>query len=126
MAAKRHEIPTHLNVEDKAFFGLSVRQVTYLTVGFSGAYGLWSNWPDLPLAARVALAALCLLVAAAVALLRPGGRGLEEWAFVALHYTAVPKLAVWHPREPDPALWLPSASAWADLAPTLLWEGGHE
>ena len=27
VTTERHEIPTHLNVEDRAFYGLSVRQV---------------------------------------------------------------------------------------------------
>ena len=32
MPRRRHEIPTHLNVEDKAFVGLSVRQLMNLIV----------------------------------------------------------------------------------------------
>ena len=46
MPSGRHEIPTHLNVEDRAVYGLSVRQLTYLVVGSSGGYQLWSAWPD--------------------------------------------------------------------------------
>ena len=43
MPSGRHEIPTHLNVEDRAVYGLSVRQLTYLVAGCSGAYGVWSD-----------------------------------------------------------------------------------
>ena len=64
MARRRHEIPTHLNVEDKAFVGLSVRQLMNLIVGLSTAYALWNDWPDLPLPVRAGLAVVCLLVAA--------------------------------------------------------------
>jgi len=121
MAPQRREIPTHLNVEDKAFYGLSVRQVMYLTIGVAGGYGLWNQWPELMLALRLALAATCFAVATALALIRPHGRGLEEWAFVALHYVAIPKAGVWRVREPDPVAWRPAASGWAELAPRPAW-----
>lgn len=121
MAAKRHEIPTHLNVEDRAFYGLSARQFTYLIVGLATSYGLWNQWPDLPVAVRLALAVACFALAAAVALVRPHGRGLEEWAFVLLHYAAAPKASVWRPREPDPVAWRPSATGWAELSPRPVW-----
>ena len=52
----RHQIPTHLNVEDRAIFGLTVRQVGYLVVGCAGAYNLWTQWPDWPDAARLGAA----------------------------------------------------------------------
>ena len=121
MAAKRHEIPTHLNVEDRAFYGLSVRQFMYLMVGAAGGYGMWNQWPELPAAARLAVALSWFAIAAAFALIRPSGRGLEEWAFVAMHYLAVPKRAVWHISEFDRITLHPSASNWAELAPQLRW-----
>jgi len=121
MAVKRHEIPTHLSVEDKAFYGLSARQFMYLTVGLATSYGLWNQLLYLPVAARLALAVACFALAAALALVRPHGRGLEEWAFVALHYAAAPKASVWRPREPDQAAWRPSATGWAELSPRPVW-----
>ena len=126
MAPQRHEIPTHLNVEDKAFYGLSVRQFTYLTVGFATSYGLWNQWPGLPDATRLALAAACVALTLALALVRPHGRGLEEWAFVVLHYVAMPRVGVWRPRDPDPDSWRPSASRWAELTPRLVWMASHD
>lgn len=126
MAHQRHEIPTHLNVEDKAFYGLSARQFTCLTVGLATSYGLWIQWPVLPVAARLALAAACFALAAALALVRPHGRGLEEWAFVALRYAALPKACVWRPGEPDPAAWRPAASHWAELSPLPAWAAVYE
>ena len=121
MARARHEIPTHLNVEDKVLYGLSVRQVMYLTIGCAAGYALWNQWPELALVFRLGPAAVCLALAMAVALVRPYGRGLEEWAFVALHYLAVPKASVWRPRAPDPATWRPSGGCWAELAPQPSW-----
>ena len=70
-----HEIPTHLQVEDKPLLGLSARQLAYLLAGASAAYALWQQGAGLPPGPRAALAAACLLVAATVALLRPLGAG---------------------------------------------------
>lgn len=122
MTLQRHEIPTHLNVEDKVFAGLTVRQVMFLTAGAASGYGLWNQWPALPLGPRLGLALACALLAAVVALVRPHGRGLEAWAFVILHYLAVPRVCTWHLPEPDPAKWRPAATAWAELAPPLSWQ----
>jgi hypothetical protein len=121
MATLRHEIPTHLNVEDRAVYGLSVRQLTYLIVGSSGAYAIWSSWPDLPDELRGAAAAAAVLLAAAFAFVRPGARGLEEWALAALRYLATPKRAVWRAREPDPSAWRRDPAAWAEAEPRLSW-----
>jgi len=122
MAPQRHEIPTHLNVEDKAFFGLAVRQVMVLTVGLAAGYGLWTGWPDLPPLLHGGLAAGGLLLAALLALVRPHGRGLEEWLFVALHYARTPKASVWRPREPAPAPGKPRRGTWAAVEPRLSWK----
>ncbi len=122
MAHCRHEIPTHLNVEDKAFYGLSARQATYLIVGVSGGYGLWGQWPQLPIGFRLALALGCLAVTVALALLRPYGRGLEEWLFVTLRYVAIPKAAVWRPDEPESASLGPSPARWEELRPNVNWK----
>ena len=103
----RHEIPTHLNVEDRVALGLSLRQVLYLLVGLASAYGAWNQWEALPDGVRVALATGCLVFASAVALCRPGQRGLDEWAIVILRYTTVPKRAVWRAR----AVAVPTAAA---------------
>ena len=121
MSQQRHEIPTHLNVEDKAFFGLAVRQVMVLTVGLSAGYGLWTGWPELPVALRTALALLGLSLAAILALVRPHGRGLEDWLFVVLHYHRTPRIAVWRPREPVEDTGS-GEDAWAASAPALAWK----
>jgi len=122
MAYQRHEIPTHLNVEDRAFYGLTIRQVMYLTIGLSGGYGLWNQWPALPLIIRGGLAALCVILALMFALLRPQGRSLDEWAFVALHHAAVPKDSVWRSGDVAFSDRDASTSVWEDLAPRLSWQ----
>jgi hypothetical protein len=123
--AKRHEIPTHLNVEDKAFFGLSVRQTMNLTGGAAGTYGLWNQWPDMPLALRATLAILSLLLALAFTLVRVYGRGLDEWLFVLLHYITTPKTSVWQPHCSVSDDRRPADAPWEELHPAVSWEAGR-
>ncbi len=94
----RHEIPTHLNVEDKAFAGLTMRQLMTAAIGLALAYGAASE-PPWPMALRLAAAGLVLAAVALLALWRPAGRPLEDWGFVLLRFWALPRVAVWRPRE---------------------------
>jgi PrgI family protein len=94
----RHEIPTHLNVEDKAFAGLTMRQLMTAAVGLGLAYGVASELP-LPLPVRLAAAGVVMIAVAIMAVWRPAGRPMEDWAFVLLRYWAIPRVAVWRPRE---------------------------
>ena len=119
--ARRHEVPTHLNVEDKLLLGLSVRQFTVLLAGASGAYVIWSGAPDWPAPLLYGLVAAVALASIGLAFVRPLGRGLEEWAFALGHYRAVPKLAVWRPAEPDPTEWRPAGADWAEFSPRTSW-----
>ena len=118
----RHEIPTHLNVEDRAFYGLSARQVTYVTLGCASAYWAWTSALDLPLAVRLSAVALCFLVALTLALLRPLGRSLETWAYLGLRYLALPRRAVWQRALLDPAPDAESDEGWAEWSPQLAWQ----
>ena len=94
----RHEIPTHLGVADKAFGGLTMRQLLSAAAGLALAYGAASDLP-LPLPARLLAAALVLAATLLLVLWRPAGRPLEEWLFVLGRYHAVPRVAVWRPCE---------------------------
>ena len=126
MAVKPYEIPTHLNVEDKVFFGLAARQVMVLIAGCSGSYALWNQWPDIPIGLRLCLAGACLLIGLIVALMRPAGRPLEDWSIVLLQYVATPKTSVWYPREPDRADRSSDGDGWEDFTPQLAWPGLSE
>ena len=76
---QRHEVPTHLNIEDKAFAGLTMRQLMVAIIGLALAYSAMSEAP-LPLAVRLAVGATVLLMTAAFAFWQPAGRSLEDWA----------------------------------------------
>ena len=118
---KHHEVPTHLNVEDKVLFGLSVRQFLYLLVGSSASYTLWEQTATAASALRVGLVACTLLTTLAFALLRPAGRSLEEWLAAALVYLASPRSSTWRPVDPEAADWHPLGAGWQELTPALSW-----
>jgi hypothetical protein len=121
MRTRQHEIPTHLNVEDKLLFGLTARQFLYVLVGTSLSYGMWDQTVAAPPALRVTIVAICLLAAAAMAWLRPHNRPLEEWLLASCVYVATPRRATWRPREPQAIEWRPMAGAWHELKPDLTW-----
>ena len=98
----RHEIPTHLNVADKAFLGLTMRQLLTAAIGLALAYGATSDLP-VPLLGRLLTGAVVLAGTGLLVLWRPHGRAAEEWAFVLLRFWATPRVAVWRPREREVA-----------------------
>ena len=121
MPSLHHEVPTHLDVEDRVLFGLTVRQFLYLLVGSSASYGLWDQLASAPPVVHWGGVGLCLLATLAFALLRPGGRPLEEWLVAGLVYLAAPRTSTWQPREPLVADWRPPAALWHELTPSLIW-----
>ncbi|HET6318975.1 MAG TPA: PrgI family protein [Chloroflexota bacterium] len=125
MLQRQHEIPTHLNVEDKLVFGLTARQFLYLLVGGSLAFAPWEQLATAPSGLRIAVTIACLIAGGAFALLRPFGRPVEEWLLAALLYVFQPHTAVWHPLEPEVADWRPSRAGWQELAPSLIWAEGE-
>lgn len=101
---QRHEIPTHLGIEDKAFLGLTLRQLMTAAIGLALAYGAAGQLP-LPAPLRLVAAVVVLDATALLALWQPAGRPLEEWAFILLQYAATARVAVWRPGadgDPEP------------------------
>ena len=129
----RHEIPTHLGVQDKLILGLSARQLMLVLAGLTAAHAVWSQLAALawlPLAARVALACAVAAVFLAAALVRPHGRGLDEWAFAIDRYAALPKVSIWR-REAAGAAHLsgaetgPDRTEAQDARPAVPWRAGR-
>lgn len=117
------EIPTHLEVEDRILFGLTLRQGIIALVGLSLGYALYAQLGHLPwfagagageghplLALRIGAGCLPVLAALTLALIQPAGRPLEEWLFALARYMALPKRCVWRTRGNVPV------GAAADLA----------
>lgn len=120
-SSRHHEVPTHLNVEDKVLFGLTTRQFLYLLVGSSASYALWDQTAALGDVVRLVAVGALVLTTLALALLRPAGRPLEEWLAAALVYAASARRATWQVAEPRAADWRPAGAAWQELTPSLSW-----
>ncbi|MPZ99104.1 MAG: hypothetical protein GEU80_07145 [Dehalococcoidia bacterium] len=97
---ERHEIPTHLTVADRAFLGLTMRQLLSAAIGLALAFRALNDLPA-PFALRLGAAGVVLAGTAVLVLWRPAGRPAEEWAFVLLRFWTMPRVAVWRPRERD-------------------------
>jgi hypothetical protein len=121
MTNVNHEVPTHLNVEDKVLFGLTVRQFLFLLVGCLASYALWQQAAPFGDVLRWTGAAMCATIALAFALLRPADRALEEWLAAALLFVAAPRRTIWRPREPLAADWRPTSGGWQELTPSPVW-----
>jgi hypothetical protein len=101
-AAPRRQVPTHLDVEDRPFAGLTVRQTLCLVAGCAWGYAAWSGWPWLPAPLRLGLTVACVALTVALVAVRPGGRGLAGWGAVVLRHALTPRVAVWRPVSPVP------------------------
>src|SRR5215216_6170858 len=121
MPRLHHEVPTHLNVEDKVLLGLTVRQFLHVLMGSSASYAVWQQCAALSEPLRVAAVTLSVGVTLAFALLRPAGRPLEEWTVAALVFVGTPRRATWQPLEPAVSDWRPNGARWQELAPDLVW-----
>jgi hypothetical protein len=123
--ARAHEVPNHLNVQDTLFLGLTARQVATLMAFASPAYGIWDQLTIVPVPLRCTLAGLMVLAGTAFAVIQPGGRALDEWAFALFAYRVTPRRLWWCRTEPDAREWSPIGSVgWVDLAPVLGWARG--
>ena len=101
---QRQEIPTHLEVEDRILFGLTLRQGVILLLGMTIGYFLFAQsgqviaGMQIPLSLRISFGLLPVLVTLALALIQPAGRPLEDWLFAIARYLTLPKQCVWRPR----------------------------
>ncbi len=95
----RHEVPTHLHVEDRVFFGfMTVRHVLVLAGGCFLAMGAVLSPPlPLPEFLRYLWAAAIAAATLAMAFVEPDGRPMEEWLLAVAKYTLSPRVAVWRP-----------------------------
>jgi hypothetical protein len=93
--SRRHEIPTHLDVEDRLFAGLTPRQLLLLCMGIGLGYSLWQRLHHIfPVPLVLLLAIVPALVGVAFATIRPGDRPLEQWLLTVVRYAALPKVCV--------------------------------
>ena len=117
-----YELPTHLQVEDALLLGLTPRQLVRLAVGASLAYGAWDQAAGLPPGLRITLTAVLALLGLLLALVRPGGRPLDQWLLAALFFTVQPRRRLWARVSSAPGPARPGAGeGWAELTPQPAW-----
>jgi len=124
--ALRHELPTHLGVEDHVFGGLSIGQLLILVCGCALGASIWLQWTGLTPGLRAALAVLTLLLAIVLALFRPVGRSVVGWGLIIGRYACGPRSSVWRPRTPDATEWRRPHGTWTGHAPRISWTKDHE
>lgn len=97
-----HDVPNHLDVEDRLLLNLTVRQALFVVFGASFGYFVWQGLGhfNLPMVIHIGLSFMTPLLAFVFAVMSPAGRSLEFWAIAALRYWALPHVFVWRPR-PD-------------------------
>ena len=90
----RHEIPTHLDRDDRLIFMLSARQALTAGAGCAVAaavgvsVGGWAGY---------VAAAVCLAGAAGWTFIHPAGRPFELWLVAWAEYAARPRVVSWRP-----------------------------
>lgn len=119
--ALRHELPTQLNMTPAVVGGLTLRGLGCLLVGAAIAYLGWTRLEFVPWQLRLALVAVPLLIAFAFAKVQIEGHGIETWLLIVARYAALPRRAVWRPREPRMADWLPDREDWVRQETVLTW-----
>ena len=90
-----HQTPTHLEVEDKPFFGLGLKPFMTLVGGIGCAFVLFNLalvW--LPFLMRLMVVVLVVVITLVVALFKPDKRPLGEWISDRSNFYTRPQLAV--------------------------------
>ena len=87
-----HEIPTHLDVPDRAFLGLTVRQFVAIAVGLGCGFLALDVLGAPP---GLLGFAVCAIAGACVAFIQPLGQPLEDWIFILVRYASSPRRATW-------------------------------
>ena len=89
---REHEVPTHLQTEDKVLLGLTFPQIVAIAAVVGLAYGLWKQAAFLPDGAfRLGAAIAVGLLGLAMVAVRPGGRGLPIVILDLLRFALSPK-----------------------------------
>jgi hypothetical protein len=103
---KKEEFPTFLNEKPTIIFGRTGRELVIIMIGLGIAYLFWLRLGNfvhgsviLSDIAKGILAAIVVVIAIIIAFVKVATRQLEEWAFVWLFYTIIPKVYVFLPNE---------------------------
>jgi len=93
------DLPTHLDLADSPYWGLTFGQVLLAFGGFFLGFLLWHILPHgLALTLRVSIAVAPLALGLLLALVRPAGRGVLAWVGIVRQYLRTPKVTLWSAR----------------------------
>lgn len=95
---REHEVPTHVQTEDKVLLWFTFPQIAAMLAAAGLAYALWRYAPG-PQGFRIALAATTALLGAAAALGKIGGRRLPMMAADLLRFHLTPRRYQGHPSD---------------------------
>jgi hypothetical protein len=122
---RRHEIPTHLEVQDRILGPLTTRDALCLLTGTAAAYALGTE-PSIILEARLVGAGAIAAGSTALALARIDERPLDEWLFALFTYLVVPRRACWRPFDQDPVTEAVGMAGWRSRRLAPAWASGAE
>jgi hypothetical protein len=109
-----YELPTHLGVEDQLIGRLTARQLVRIAVGASLGYIVWDRLRWIPDELRLTAGLAVTAIGVTFAVVRPGGRSLDQWSLAWLVFVLLPHQLVWQPGS-APADPRPDEAAWSEL-----------
>ena len=87
-----HDVPTHLQAEDRVLLGLTFPQIVAAMAVLGLAYGVWQRAAFLPEGHwRIAAAVTFAILGLAAIVVRPGGRALPALVLDLLRFALTPK-----------------------------------
>jgi len=92
-----YELPTHLGVQDQLIGSLTAPQLLKIAIGASFGYVLWDQLRWMPEVLRLILAVSVTVVGVVFAVVRPGGRALDQWLVALLVHRLSPRRLAWRP-----------------------------
>jgi len=92
------DLPTHLDVGDTPYWGLSFGQILLAFGGFALGFVAWRLLPaGTSLMVHLAVAGGLLASGVLLAVVRPAGTSLLGWVTIVHCYVRTPKVTLWRP-----------------------------
>lgn len=93
-----YDLPTHLDQEDRPYWGLTLRQFVLTAGSLLGAFCVVQLLPSVAFPLRLGLAAALVAMCITLAFVQPAGRSLLAWLQILDAYRRTPRLVTWQPE----------------------------
>ena len=110
-------------MQDQLIATLTVPQLVKIAIGASLGYVVWDQLRWIPTEVRLIVAVAVTLVGVAFALVRPGGRALDQWLLAWMLYRILPRRMAWRPGSEGLHQAAPDRTEWAELELRPEWPG---